>query len=97
MAQVAEPLRLFFALWPPGDLQGRLAAWARQAAGKGRAMRRENIHLTLAFLGATDPVLFPQLTERARAVRWSWALVLNPGSVYYSSTESGCARLRPRP
>jgi 2'-5' RNA ligase len=71
LAQVAEPLRLFFALWPPDDLQGKLAAWARQAAGKGRPMRRENIHLTLAFLGATDPVLFPQLTERARAVRFA--------------------------
>lgn len=71
MAQAAEPLRLYFALWPPDDLQARLAAWADKAAGKGRAMRRENIHLTLAFLGATDPALLPALTESGRAVRFA--------------------------
>lgn len=64
-------VRLFFALWPSDELQGELAAWAHQAAGKGRAMRRENIHLTLAFLGATDPELLPILVERARAVRFA--------------------------
>ncbi len=64
-------VRLFFALWPSDELQGELATWAHQAAGKGRAMRRENIHLTLAFLGATDPELLPILVERARAVRFA--------------------------
>jgi 2'-5' RNA ligase len=34
-------------------------------------MRRENIHLTLAFLGATDPALLPELTASARAVRFA--------------------------
>ena len=63
--------RLFFALWPGSDVQGKLAAWAARAAGNGRAMRRENIHLTLAFLGATDPGLLPALIERARAVRFA--------------------------
>ena len=69
--QAAEPLRLFFALWPPDDLQAQLAAWAGKAAGKGRAMRRENIHLTLAFLGATDAALLPVITERAHTVRFA--------------------------
>ncbi len=76
MAQATELLRLFFALWPPDDLQGKLAAWANKAAGKGRAMRRENIHMTLAFLGATDPALLPRLTERARAVRFAPARLM---------------------
>ncbi len=71
MGEPAATLRLFFALWPPDDLQGKLAAWANKAAGRGRAMRRENIHLTLAFLGATDPELLPCLTECARAVRFA--------------------------
>ncbi|MBE0621918.1 MAG: RNA 2',3'-cyclic phosphodiesterase [Burkholderiales bacterium] len=71
LQQAAEPLRLFFALWPPDDLQAKLAAWADKAAGKGRAMRRENIHLTLAFLGATDPDLLPVLTKNTRAVRFA--------------------------
>ena len=70
MAEAAPALRLFFALWPPEDLQAKLAAWANKAAGKGRAMRRENIHLTLAFLGATEPALLAVISERARAVRF---------------------------
>ena len=70
MERAAATLRLFFALWPPLDLQAKLAVWARQAAGSGRAMRRENIHLTLAFLGATDPALLPELTALAASVRF---------------------------
>lgn len=69
MQQAAEPLRLFFALWPDHELQVKLAAWAKRAAGKGRAMRRENIHLTLAFLGDTDAALLPEIKARAAAVR----------------------------
>ena len=65
MQQAAETVRLFFALWPDGDLQAKLAAWAKRAAGKGRAMRRENIHLTLAFLGDTDAALLPELSALA--------------------------------
>jgi 2'-5' RNA ligase len=63
--------RLFFALWPDSALQGRLAAWAKQAAGNARPMRRENIHLTLAFLGATDAALIPVLGECAHAVHFA--------------------------
>jgi 2'-5' RNA ligase len=71
LPQAADPLRLFFALWPPDDLQRRLAAWAHKAAGKGRPMRRENVHMTLAFLGATDPALLLTLNESARSVRFA--------------------------
>jgi RNA 2',3'-cyclic 3'-phosphodiesterase len=70
MAEAAETLRLFFALWPSSDLQAKLAAWARQVAGKGRAMRRENLHLTLAFLGDTEAALVPGLIARAAGVRF---------------------------
>ncbi len=70
MEPAAQTLRLFFALWPPDDLQAALAAWARPAAGRGRAMRRENIHLTLAFLGATDCALLPALKALAAEVRF---------------------------
>ena len=61
--------RLFFALWPDGALQGRLAAWAKQVAGRGRAMRRENLHLTLAFLGDTEAAVLPELKALAGEVR----------------------------
>lgn len=67
----AETVRLFFALWPSSDLQAKLAAWAKQAAGRGRAMRRENLHLTLAFLGATGAALVPDLIALAADVRFA--------------------------
>jgi len=66
MAGAGEMARLFFALWPDSDLQAKLAAWAKRAAGKGRPMRRENIHLTLAFLGDTKAALVPDLIALAR-------------------------------
>jgi 2'-5' RNA ligase len=66
VAGAGESLRLFFALWLGAELQEGLAAWARAAAGKGRPMRRENIHLTLAFLGDTDAALLPRLIALAR-------------------------------
>lgn len=71
MSEAADSVRLFFALWPPEELQAKLAAWAGKAAGKGRAMRRENIHLTLAFLGATDAALVPELLALAAQVRFA--------------------------
>jgi 2'-5' RNA ligase len=64
----AGTVRLFFALWPAEDLQARLAAWAKGAAGRGRAMRQENLHLTLAFLGATDAAMLPELCAIAAKV-----------------------------
>ena len=71
MSEAAETVRLFFALWPASDLQAKLAAWAKQAAGRGRAMRRENLHLTLAFLGATEAALVPDLIALAAGVRFA--------------------------
>jgi RNA 2',3'-cyclic 3'-phosphodiesterase len=71
LEQAAETQRLFFALWPDGSLQAKLASWARQAAGRGRAMRQENIHLTLAFLGDTETALVPDLIALASAVRFA--------------------------
>ena len=71
MERAAETVRLFFALWPDNDLQAKLAAWAKQAAGRGRAMRRENLHLTIAFLGATEAALVPELIALAAGVRFA--------------------------
>ena len=49
--------RLFFALWPEPQLQEAFYAAGQklyQHCG-GRRTRRENIHLTLAFLGVVEP------------------------------------------
>ncbi len=71
MSEAAETVRLFFALWPQCDLQAKLAAWAKQAVSKGRPMRGENLHLTLAFLGATEAALVPNLIALATGVRFA--------------------------
>ena len=71
MAEGAAAARLFFALWPSPALQERLAAWAQRAAGEGRAMRAEKLHLTLAFLGATERVRIPALIALASEVRFA--------------------------
>jgi 2'-5' RNA ligase len=52
-SEEAKPLRLFFALWPDEATQAGFdrAAQALHRACGGKRTRRENIHLTLAFLG----------------------------------------------
>lgn len=49
----AEPRqRLFFALWPTGEVREALAAVVRQHGRRnGRAVVPENLHITLAFVG----------------------------------------------
>src|SRR5690606_718617 len=48
--------RIFFALWPSAEDAARLMGWAHaaQAVCGGRMNRRENLHMTLAYLGETE-------------------------------------------
>ncbi|MEE9595273.1 MAG: RNA 2',3'-cyclic phosphodiesterase [Acidiferrobacterales bacterium] len=48
-----ENQRLFFALWPDEDTRERLATLALDDI-TGRRVSRDNLHVTLAFLGAVD-------------------------------------------
>jgi RNA 2',3'-cyclic 3'-phosphodiesterase len=49
-------MRLFFALWPPDAVRAQLSSWSRElrASCHGRPTPRQNLHLTLAFLGAVE-------------------------------------------
>lgn len=49
-----ELRRLFLALWPEAVERRQMADLAASVAGR-RRVRDANLHLTLAFLGATDP------------------------------------------
>lgn len=62
--------RLFFALWPDDTVRAALLR-ARAALGElpGRPTLKENLHLTLAFLGATDPPRRACLEQAAAALR----------------------------
>ena len=49
-------MRLFFALFPPLEVAQQLERWAQEVAGaiRGKPVRADHIHLTLAFLGEAD-------------------------------------------
>jgi 2'-5' RNA ligase len=54
-------LRLFFALWPGETVRAALAGLQRDL--RGRPTARENLHLTMAFLGAQPEGVLPALRE----------------------------------
>ncbi|MCK6429025.1 MAG: hypothetical protein L6Q72_08010 [Burkholderiaceae bacterium] len=61
-------MRCFVALWPDDAARERLAAVAREQQRRfprARAMRAENLHLTLAFIGELDETA---LAQRVRAL-----------------------------
>jgi 2'-5' RNA ligase len=62
--------RVFFALWPERPLRRQLAVWAQAAAQEcgGRAMRAENLHLTLVFIGNIARARLPLLHEIAASL-----------------------------
>jgi 2'-5' RNA ligase len=58
LSEVSEArlLRLFFALWPPDSIRGTLAeAVGPLREAEARAVTAANLHVTLIFLGQTDP------------------------------------------
>lgn len=62
-----EPVRLFFALWPEAELQQAFFEAGQRLEKRcgGRRTRRENIHLTLAFLGAVEAERLPRVAAVA--------------------------------
>lgn len=58
--------RLFFALWPDGDLRARVvrATRAEVRGTGGKPTPPENLHVTLHFLGPTPQKLIAPLIER---------------------------------
>lgn len=62
-APVERPARVFFALWPDAVTARRLHAHALDAQSRcgGRAMRRDTLHLTLAFIGDVTPARLGEL------------------------------------
>lgn len=66
-----KPQRVFFALWPDEEVARRLdeAGCLAHDRLKGRRMRRETLHLTLAFVGDVAPERLPALAGIAAAIR----------------------------
>ena len=62
-------LRLFLALRLPADVVGELAGWQERelgTAGGARIVPRENLHLTLAFLGSRPAGELPAILDVLR-------------------------------
>ena len=71
--RVAEPVRLFFALWPAPAVRDAFFRTGHKLSRHcgGRRTRRENIHLTLAFLGAVEPEQLERVIAVADKIRLS--------------------------
>lgn len=65
-----DACRVFFALWPDAATASRLHRIARhlQAHCGGRAMRRDSLHLTLAFIGELPAARLPALFDLAARI-----------------------------
>lgn len=69
--RAADRIRVFFALWPSDTVAAEMhrAARAAQACCGGRVMRREGLHLTLAFIGDIERARLRMLTAVADTMR----------------------------
>jgi 2'-5' RNA ligase len=76
--------RFFFALWPDASLQTELHRYAQRMHDLygGRVVAKDNIHLTLAFLGS----LSLERTDELRAIGSS----LRTGRFDLDLTRAGC-------
>jgi 2'-5' RNA ligase len=64
-------IKAFFALWPPAAERSHLAAWQKplKSLCGGRAMRGENLHNTLVFIGNIAQSRLEPLLLAAQEVR----------------------------
>ena len=62
-----ERLRLFCALQLPDEAVDRLTAWQELNLRGGRLVPRQNLHVTLAFLGSRPAGEVPAIGDRLRA------------------------------
>ncbi len=71
-------LRLFFALPCPKDQAQAIAAWRATLPAQGKPSHRDNLHLTLAFIGMQPASLLLQLEQLGASVQLdAFALQLN--------------------
>lgn len=71
-------MRLFFALWPSEDERDKLWAVVQAQRVRGRVVARENLHITLRFLGSVTEQTYPGIVAAAGRVSGApFSLVLD--------------------
>ena len=93
-----ERIRLFVALRLPEPVVDVLVAWQREALGgtDARTIPRENLHVTVAFLGSRPAGdVEPVLTELREAAAAAGPIVLSPRD-YRETPRVGMLRLTDR-
>jgi 2'-5' RNA ligase len=83
-----ERLRLFCALRLPDDVLDALVAWQPEHLRGGRLVPRENLHLTLAFLGHRPAADVPAVVADLRAAVAAVAGPMRLEPVRYRETRS---------
>lgn len=82
-----ERLRLFLALRMPDDVLGEIERWQREQLPNVRLVRREHLHVTLAFLGHRPAYELDAIVEALReAAAGTGEIRLTP--VRYRETRS---------
>lgn len=68
---MAQRHRVFFAVWPDAATAARLDQLGHQAHAKlsGRRMRRDTLHMTLAFIGEVSQARIETLRQTAARLR----------------------------
>jgi len=82
-----ERIRLFCGLRLPGEALDRLVAWQTRLDAAARLVPRENLHVTLAFLGHVDAARLPEVVDALRASAAS-AGEIRLAAVRYRETRS---------
>ncbi len=68
----SRPRRLFFALWPDEDTRRRLVRLGVFAThNKGKPVAAQNLHITLAFVGAVDSTMGECVRAQAAHTRFT--------------------------
>ncbi len=89
--------RLFFALWPDSDVRNKLAALSEELPGnRGKLVPKQNLHITMSFLGNIDISLINPLVSGAAKIRAKpFSLILDqigwwkrPKVIWVASTDT---------
>ena len=80
-------MRCFIAIAPPDDVRIKIAQFAAECAeafpGKVKPVAASNFHLTLSFLGETDPARFGEIFVALETLRFARFRLASRGAGFF--------------